>query len=92
MQFRKHRDLGWTCGVPHRSLVGCLAAAVGEIVMAERSMNCSGTLNIGAYDVLAKPFDRKEVIRILSLAWLHWRDQHEIPTRVMNLLKLASGM
>ena len=36
-------------------------------------------LNIGAYDVLAKPFDRKEVIRIFSLAWLHWHDQHEIP-------------
>src|SRR6266478_5238893 len=35
-------------------------------------------LNIGAYDVLAKPFDRKEVIRIFSLAWLHWHDQHEI--------------
>ena len=49
-------------------------------------------LNIGAYDVLAKPFDRKEVIRIFSLAWLHWHDQHEIPTRAMNLLKLASGM
>ena len=42
-------------------------------------------LNIGAYDVLAKPFDRKEVIRIFSLAWLHWHDQHEIPTRAMKL-------
>src|SRR5437879_13527281 len=36
-------------------------------------------LNLGAYDVLAKPFDRKEVSRIFSLAWLHWHDQHEIP-------------
>jgi DNA-binding response OmpR family regulator len=27
-------------------------------------------LNIGAYDVLAKPFDATEVIRIVSLAWL----------------------
>ena len=49
-------------------------------------------LNIGAYDVLAKPFDRQEVIRIFSLAWLHWNDQHEIPTRAPKLLKLASGM
>jgi len=32
-------------------------------------------LNLGAYDVLSKPFDRTEVTRIISLAWLHWRDQ-----------------
>lgn len=32
-------------------------------------------LNLGAYDVLAKPFDRTEVTRVVSLAWLHWRDQ-----------------
>jgi DNA-binding NtrC family response regulator len=31
-------------------------------------------LNEGAYDVLSKPFDKAEVIRILSLAWLQWRD------------------
>jgi DNA-binding NtrC family response regulator len=35
-------------------------------------------LNMGAYDVLAKPFDTVEVIRVLSLAWLHWKDQNEI--------------
>lgn len=35
-------------------------------------------LNIGAYDVLARPFDGTEVKRILSLAWRHWHDhQHE---------------
>jgi len=28
-------------------------------------------LNLGAYDVLAKPFDSVEVIRTLSQAWLH---------------------
>jgi len=31
-------------------------------------------LNLGAYDVLSKPFDRAEVTRIVSLAWLHWKD------------------
>jgi hypothetical protein len=40
----------------------------------------------------AKPFDRKEVIRIFSLAWLYWHDQHETSTGTMKLLKLASGM
>jgi DNA-binding response OmpR family regulator len=29
-------------------------------------------LNLGAYDVLAKPFDAAEVTRTLSLAWVHW--------------------
>ena len=31
-------------------------------------------LNLGAYDVLSKPFDRAEVTRIISLAWLHWKE------------------
>jgi DNA-binding response OmpR family regulator len=34
-------------------------------------------LNIGAYDVLAKPFDAIEVRRVISLAWLHWKNLHE---------------
>jgi DNA-binding response OmpR family regulator len=33
-------------------------------------------LNVGAYDVLAKPFDANEVIRTLSSAWRRWRGQH----------------
>ncbi len=28
-------------------------------------------LNLGAYDVLPKPFDMNEVVRVVSLAWLH---------------------
>ena len=32
-------------------------------------------LNLGAYDVLSKPFDSAEVTRIVSLAWLHWKEQ-----------------
>jgi len=43
-------------------------------------------LNLGAYDVLAKPFDEHEVVRIVSLAWLHWKDRARIsaqPARVM---------
>ena len=30
-------------------------------------------LNLGAHDVLAKPFDQDEVTRVVSLAWLHWK-------------------
>lgn len=33
-------------------------------------------LNLGAYDVLAKPFDRSEVLRTLSNAWQHWSTRH----------------
>lgn len=33
-------------------------------------------LNLGAYDVLAKPFDRTEVMRVVSMAWLHWRERY----------------
>ena len=34
-------------------------------------------LNLGGYDVLMKPFDRLEVLRVISLAWLHWKQQRE---------------
>jgi DNA-binding NtrC family response regulator len=33
-------------------------------------------LNLGAYDVLAKPFHQHEVERTLSSAWLRWRLSH----------------
>jgi DNA-binding response OmpR family regulator len=31
-------------------------------------------LNLGAYDVLAKPFDVSEVKRVVDSAWRHWAD------------------
>jgi DNA-binding response OmpR family regulator len=30
-------------------------------------------LNLGAYDVLAKPFDRREVLHVLEMAWQRWQ-------------------
>jgi len=36
-------------------------------------------LNLGAWDVLAKPFDRIELIRSLKLAWDHWHKQTHTP-------------
>jgi DNA-binding response OmpR family regulator len=38
-------------------------------------------LNLGAYDVLTKPFDQEELIRVLSSAWLRKRSSNEILTR-----------
>jgi len=37
-------------------------------------------LNLGAYDVLAAPFDPAEVVRVLSSAWLHRMHRKEIAT------------
>ena len=81
----EERDIGAINTLPNPTFLIVTSLLADEHLWAE-------ALNIGAYDVLAKPFDRKEVIRIFSLAWLHWHDQREIPTRTMKLLKLASGM
>ena len=35
-------------------------------------------LNLGAYDVIAKPFDRKEVDRVLNLAWARWSRSNSV--------------
>src|SRR5205085_9902606 len=36
-------------------------------------------LNLGAYDVLATPFDSTEVTRVVSSAWLRWRRHETTP-------------
>jgi DNA-binding NtrC family response regulator len=35
-------------------------------------------INLGAWDVLAQPFDAEEAIRIVGFAWQHWRDRHNV--------------
>lgn len=47
-------------------------------------------LNLGAYDVLAKPFELKELVRSVSMAWLHWHHRNQAPARVMNAMQAAS--
>ncbi len=34
-------------------------------------------LNLGAYDLLMKPFEMSEVFRVVSLAWRHWKNNWE---------------
>jgi DNA-binding response OmpR family regulator len=48
-------------------------------------------LNLGGYDVLMKPFDRLEVLRVISLAWLHWKQQHERATYSEAATTVAVG-
>ena len=38
-------------------------------------------LNLGAYDVLAKPFDRTEATRVLGAAWRTWGRPIRLPAR-----------
>lgn len=39
-------------------------------------------LNLGAYDLLQKPFDNREVVRTVSLAWLQWKQRQPEPVHV----------
>lgn len=39
-------------------------------------------LNLGAWDVLVKPFHAKEVYRTVHLAWRHWTDTRRLPRRI----------
>jgi DNA-binding NtrC family response regulator len=34
-------------------------------------------LNLGAYDVLSKPYEMAEVVRVVSVAWMTWQKRHE---------------
>ncbi len=43
-------------------------------------------LNLGGYDVLEMPFQSQEVIRVLSLAWLHWRKQPVMQTMALTAM------
>jgi len=40
-------------------------------------------LNLGAWGVLAKPFDRKEVIRSVKSGWQHWHDRTHVRAKAM---------
>lgn len=47
-------------------------------------------LNLGAYDVLTKPFDHTEVMRVVSMACTHWTDGQGL-TRKTDLLAASDG-
>jgi len=48
-------------------------------------------LNLGAWDVLAKPFDADEVIRIVEIACQHWQDRHRARFSGAKQRKSADG-
>ncbi len=66
-----------------------------RLVVASRDVDdtlWSEVLNRGAYDVLSKPFDRVEVMRIISLAWLHWKEQARRPQKSAARTAAAGGI
>lgn len=48
-------------------------------------------LNLGGYDVLMKPFDPLEVVRVVSLAWRHLKDNWEQARQAWGELKPAGA-
>jgi DNA-binding NtrC family response regulator len=42
-------------------------------------------LNLGAWDVLATPFDRSEVIRSVKSGWQRWHDQNHLRTKAVKV-------
>jgi DNA-binding response OmpR family regulator len=53
----------------HPPLLVVTSHLADEVLWAE-------VLNLGGYDLLPKPFDQNEVVRTVSVAWLHWKDSH----------------
>jgi DNA-binding response OmpR family regulator len=47
-------------------------------------------LNLGAWDVLAKPFDPTELLRSVKSAWHHWCAQIQMPAQAMKVMREAS--
>ena len=70
--WRELLDL--TCLLPEPPCLIVTSRAADERLWAE-------AINLGAYDVLAKPFDSTEVTRVVCSAWRHWSQRHEMAAR-----------
>ena len=56
-----------------------MARLLSDVNNTERGrLRRAKALNLGAYDVLAQPFDGMEVSRIVNLARLRWEGRHGI--------------
>jgi len=50
----------------------------------------SSVLNYGGWDVLAKRFDRSELIRSVKSRWQHWHDQFHMRATAVQVMTAAS--
>jgi DNA-binding NtrC family response regulator len=47
-------------------------------------------LNPCAWDVLAKPFEKSELLRSVSVAWQHWKQRQERSATIKGRIRTAS--
>jgi len=74
--------------------VGCLPSRPLFIVtsrLADERL-WAEALNLGAWDVLAKPFDKSEVIRSVTSAWLHWTGRFSAWARQVRKTTASAAM
>jgi CheY-like chemotaxis protein len=48
-------------------------------------------LNAGAFDLVAKPFEKSNVIRIVQSAWVHWQSRYHLTDAAGELSEPATG-
>lgn len=70
--------------LPNRPLLIVSSQTADEHLWAE-------ALNLGAYDVLAKPFDAAEVIRVLGFAWFHKKNELQARSRTRTMHMAAAS-
>jgi DNA-binding NtrC family response regulator len=56
---------------------------------ADRELWAS-VLNLGGYDVVEKPLDRRNLMHVVGLAWLHWKGHHTPPSAVPSRVVAAA--
>jgi DNA-binding NtrC family response regulator len=79
----------WTEILEHiKSLLNAPSLIVASRLADDRLW--AEALNLGAWDVLAKPFDRREVFRSVMSAWQHWQNQIQTPALAMKAMTAAS--
>ena len=81
-----------------QSLLDAVAAMEPQprLILALPTPDCqvwAEVINLGGYDAIVKPFHKEEVVRIVSLAWLSWRDalQAIIPKPIPARVQHSSG-
>lgn len=74
----------WTDILDHLSNLDYPPALIVTSRLADERL-WAEALNLGAWDVLPKPFNRGEVIRGIKIAWQHRRDRMTIPLQVMSV-------
>jgi DNA-binding NtrC family response regulator len=51
----------------------------------------ASVLNLGGYDVVEKPLDRRNLMHVVGLAWLHWKGHRIQPSTLPSRALAATG-